>query len=401
MILWLLNLLGGWYEICGDRSAAAVFLNICMRNCCPYWGYRQDAEGFTFRVRRRVWQDLSAACAAEGLSLCCLCEGGLPKIFRRYRRRWGLMIGLLAFAGIIWLSGQFVWRMEVKGTVQCQPRDVLEELSAQGFGVGSYIPAVDVNILQNRTLIASDRFSWLSVNLIGTTAQVEVVELAKRETLPRETAPANLVAAADGQIVRLELRDGRPAVEVGDVVQSGALLVSGMWETKDTRMLTARAEGKVYAQVVHRISVEIPFAYDAKRYTGEKFRENRIIFFGKVINLFRNTGILGGSCDTIDNERILSFFGRISVPVSLCTTTHLAYVTEPAVRDETAARALAEFTLRQQTDALCADRELIRSTTTTTVTDDGVRLDCTLWCIENIAQSKPITLGAPAEVSAS
>ena len=129
--------------------------------------------------------------------------------------------------------------------------------------------------------------------------------------------------------------------------------------------------------------------------------ENRIIFYGKVINLFGKTGILGGSCDTIDNERILSFFGRVSVPVSFCTTTHLAYVTEPALRDEAAARALAEYTLRQQTDALCADRELIRSTTTTTVTETGVRLDCILWCIENIAQPQPIILGAPAEVSAS
>lgn len=399
MILWLLNFFGGWYEITGDSAAAAAFLNLCMRGCYPYWYFRQDEDCFSFRVRRRVWRELSAACVSAGLGVCCQREGGLPRIARRYRRRWGMFAGLAVCIGLIWLSGRYVWRIEVDGTSQYQPRDVLEELEAQGFAVGSFIPDVDVNTLQNRILIASDRFAWISVNLIGTTARVEVVELTERQTAPRETAPANLVASADGQIVRLELRDGWAAIKVGDTVRSGELLVSGFGETKDARTVTAHAEGKVYAQVVHQISVEIPFAYEEKRYTGEKISEKRINFFGKVINLFGNTGILGGSCDTIDNERILSFFGRVSVPVSFCTTTHLAYVTEPAVRDEAAARALAEYALRQQTDALCADRELIRSATTTTVTDDGVRLDCTLWCVENIAQTQPITLGAPAEVS--
>ncbi len=401
MILWLLNLLGGWYTVTGDSGDTAAFLNLCLRGCYPYWNFVQGDGCFSFCVRRRIWRELSAACADAGLSLCCQREHGLPRLLRRYVGRWGMFCGLAACILLVWLSQQFVWRVEISGTAHYRARDVLEELTAQGFGVGSYIPAVEVNSLQNRLLIASDRFAWISVNLVGTTAQVEVVELVERQSEPRQTAPANLVAAADGQIVRLELRDGWAAVQPGDIVQSGALLVSGLGETKDARALTAHAEGKVYAQVVHRLSVEIPFQYEAKRYTGEKITEKSVNFFGKVINLFGKTGILGGSCDTIDNERILSIFDRISVPISLNTKTHLFYVTESARRDEAAARALAEYALRQQTDALCTDRELIRSTTVTTVTDDGIRLDCTLWCVENIARSQPIVLGSPAEVSAS
>lgn len=401
MMLALLNLVGGWYELMGKPGEAAAFCNICMKGCYPYWQFRQDEEGFTVRVRRRIWRELAVECTAAGLSLCCLREGGLPQVLRRYRRRWGLIIGMIFFVGVVWLSGRFVWNIEVTGTDRYHPRDVLEELASQGFGVGTYIPDVDVRELQNRVLISSDRFAWISVNLFGTTAQVEVVELAARQIPKRETAPANLVAAVDGQITRLELRSGWPSVAVGDVVRSGELLVSGLGETKDARTLTARAEGKVYAQVVHELSVEIPLDYEVKRYTGEKKREKRIIFFGKEINLFTKTGILGGSCDTIENERILSFFGQVSVPVSFLTTTHLAYVIEPARRTEEAALALAELELRQQTDALCAEAELVQRNLRTTVTDTAVRLDCTIWCIENIAQTQPITLGDPAEVSES
>ena len=399
MILWLLNWLGGWYAIRGEGSDSAAFLNLCLRGCYPYWAFCRDSDGFSFRVRCRVWRELSAVCTADGLCLSIEREGGLPRLLRRYRRRWGMMAGIVLAVGILWLSGQFVWRIEVTGTSRYRVQDVLDELAAQGFGVGSRIRDVDVNALQNRTLIASDRFAWMSVNLNGTTARVEVVEQIKRENEARQTAPANLVAAADGQIVRLELREGWSAVEVGDVVQSGTLLVSGLSETTDGKLRAVHAEGKVFAQVMHCLRAEIPFRYEKKSYTGEKISEKSIFFFGKVINLFRKTGILGGSCDTIDNERILSFFGLVHVPVSFCTTTHLPYVTEPAVRDEAAALALAEYALRRQADALCADRELIRQATTTTVTDEGVCLECILWCVEDIAMSKPITLGTPAEVS--
>ena len=399
MILWLLNLFGGWYSVRGESRDAVAFLNLCMRDCYPYWAFCQDACSFSFRVRRRVWRELSAACDAVGLHLTMEGEGGLPRLVRRYRRRWGMFIGIALAIGILRLSGQYVWRIEVTGTNQYRVQDVLDELAAQGFGVGCRIRDVDVNTLQNRTLIASDRFAWMSVNLIGTTAQVEVVERVVRPNASRQTAPSNLVASADGQIVRLELRDGWAAVEVGDVVQSGTLLVSGLGEDTDEKLRAAHAEGKVFAQVVHRLRVEIPFQYEKKSYTGEKICENRIIFFGKVINLFRNTGILGGSCDTIDNEQILSFFGLVHVPVSFCTTTHLPYITEPAVRGKDDAMALAEYALRQQTDALCTDRELLRSATTATVTDEGVCLERVLWCVENIAVPQPITLGKPAEVS--
>ncbi len=395
MINWLLAFFGGWYALRGESRDAALFLNLCMRRCAPYWRYRRDETGFSCRMRRRIWREL----AAEAAGITVTREGGLPGILRRYRGRWGLGIGLALAAVIVWLSGQYVWRVEVRGTSRYSAHDVRTELAAQGFGVGSYIPDVEVNSLQNRVLIASDRFSWISVNLLGTTAKVDVVELAERTSTRRETAPANLIAMTDGQIARLELRDGMPVVEVGEVVRAGQLLASGIVDTEKAGTRLMRAEGKVYATVAHHIRVEIPYATTVRQYTGEKRRDRRIIFFGKTINLFKNTGIVVGSCDIIDNERILSLFGRVKLPISYATTTYLPYIEQPATRDPDAARTLAEFTLRCRIDALSADREPVRMTTATIATAEAYVIDCTLWCIEDIAAVAPITLSHPAEAS--
>ena len=296
---------------------------------------------------------------------------------------------------LVFLSGRFIWRVEVRGLEQYHIKDVLEELGAQEFGVGSYIPGVNVNVLQNKVLMDSQRFAWLSVNLIGTTAQVEVIENKPKESKAQNITPMNLVAAADGRIVRFSLRNGWESVDVGDVVRKGELLASGVGERKDGGTQLVCADGQVYAEVVHELLVEIPFQYSRKVFESPQNVKKSIIFFGKEIKLFQKAGILGGSCDTIDNERILTFFGRITVPVIFQTQTALPYVCETAWRTTEQALALAEVILRQQTDALRRDRELLSLTRTVTVTDTAVQLRCTLSCIENIAQPEPIILGTP------
>lgn len=394
MLFYLLNWLGGWYRICGEKDDSAAFLDLCMRRKFRYWNFICDGACFYLLVGKRTWKKLYVESASEGINLTLSDERGLPYLLYRYRGRWGLPVGALLCSILVFLSGRFVWRLEVRGVEQYHSRDVLEELSAQGFEVGSYIPGVDVNALQNKVLMSSQRFAWLSVNLIGTTARVEVIEIKSKENRAHNSAPMNLVAATDGRIVRFSLRDGWESVEVGDVVRKGELLVSGVGERKDGGTQLVCADGEVYAEVVHELSAEIPLQYRRKTFMAPQNVKKSIIFFGKEIKLFEKTGIWVGSCDTIDNERTLTFGGQITVPVVFCTQTALPYTYETAWRTPEQALALAEVVLRQHADALCRDRELLSQTQTVSVTDTAVCLKCTLSCIENIAQPEPITLGS-------
>lgn len=397
MILWCLNYLCGFYCLSGERRLLPFFLNFCREKCAPYWSLTLSDENFSVCLRRSLWRELKSDAEARGLVLFPVAEYGLPQLIRRYRRRWGGAVGILFCVLIVWMSGRFVWRIEVVGTEQYSTRDVLEELDIHGFAVGSYIPAVDVNRLQNRLLADSTRFAWISVNLFGTTAQVEVVEIRRKSDPSAADTPMNLTAAYDGQITLLSVRSGWPTVAIGDVVRQGELLVSGLGETSDGRSRAAAASGEIYAQVIHDLTVEVPFNYTIKRYSGECKHEKSIIFFGKEIKLSRNTGILGATCDTIENERILTFFDRITVPILLRTTEWLAYEAVPAERSEEDARALAGHMLRRKCEALLTDAELVGRSVRETRTENGIQLDCTLYCVRNIAVPAPILLSTPTE----
>jgi len=395
MLLCLLNWIGGLYNICGNRMDSAALLNLCMNRGFQYWNLTYDDACFFLHVRKKTWKNLFHEATANGIYLTVLSEHGLPYFLYRYRKRWGLIVGILLCSLTVFISGKFVWRIEVRGIEQYHTRDVLDELTAHGFGIGSYIPRIDVNALQNQVLMNSKKFAWLSVNLIGTTARVEVIETSPKPEKERNNSPMNLVASADGRIVRFSLRSGWESVEAGDVVRKGELLVSGIGERKDGGTQLVCAAGQVYAEVIHELKVEIPLQYNRKVFESPQKAEKSINFFGKEIKLFEKTGIYGGSCDTIYSERILSFFGSITVPVIFCTKTILPYSTETALHTPEQALVLAEAALRQKIDALSDDRELLRQTKTVTVTDTSLQLNCTLACIENIALAEPIILGSP------
>ena len=87
-----------------------------------------------------------------------------------------MTVGLLLGMFLLWLSGQFVWDVRVTGNETMTATEVKQVLKESGFGVGSYIPALQSNELENRVMLLSDRISWMSIYMDGTVAMVQIKE---------------------------------------------------------------------------------------------------------------------------------------------------------------------------------------------------------------------------------
>lgn len=97
---------------------------------------------------------------------------GLPARLSRYRKRWGLILGALLCAAIIWASSLFLWQIDVVGNETLSDAEVLSLLEDHGFSVGSYLPSLSVKELCNDCLLSEPRLAYLSVNVIGTHCEV-------------------------------------------------------------------------------------------------------------------------------------------------------------------------------------------------------------------------------------
>jgi similar to stage IV sporulation protein len=364
-----------------------ALLDLCLCEGVNYTAFFCGEDGgISFAVSIFTARRIKKRCAELGIELTVTQVGGLPQLLYRHRRRAGLMLGAIVGCLLLFWSGRFVWHVQVTGNESLSSDEVVEELRAVGFGVGSYIPALDTPRLENRLLLASDRISWVSVYLDGTVARVQIIEEIDTPQNEPITRPANLVATADGQIEVLELLRGNCVVSVGQAVKKGELLVSGVYDSSIYGYRYTRAAGRVLARTEQSFAVTVPLNDRKKVYGAPKTCEIVLNFFNFSLKIFKSTGNLPITCDIIEEERTVCAWGRYPLPVTLTVKKALPYTEADFTRTPDEALELAFEQLAGDLSRLSEEAQILQKNISTTITDTALTLDCSVLCIENIAE---------------
>ena len=122
----------------------------------------------------------------------------------------------------------FIWDFEVTGNDTVPTESVLQALERCGVRVGTRGVGLDQDELRNRVLPLLPDVVYLAVNVRGCTAHVQVVERVRPPHLYRDSDVQNIVAARDGLITKIEALDGVTCAAVGETVQAGQVLLSGV-----------------------------------------------------------------------------------------------------------------------------------------------------------------------------
>ena len=99
--------------------------------------------------------------------------------------------------------------------------------------------------------------AWLSVNIIGTQARVELLEMQKKGNYIPDEKPHNVVAEEAGEIVYIDSLEGDDAVKVGQYVQKGEMLISGIVGCGEKGFKLVHARGSVKAKVEYKVIADI------------------------------------------------------------------------------------------------------------------------------------------------
>lgn len=384
----------GYARLTFAMADMAGVLNLCMLHRLAYCRFSacdaQGTAGFEMPTPRAVF--FLRLCERAGIQPCSVKWGGFPHFFALYRRRVGLALGFLLGILLVIQSCHVVWDIRVEGNETLTKRQVLAELERGGIRVGMSFDELDRHETEMRILLNSDLLSWLSINMVGTVAYVEIREKVPLPEEKEALLPANMVAETEGVIERLEIYTGMPVTAAGQRVKKGDLLISGLYDSQSQGYRVTRAAGQVIARTSHTFSVEIPFDTEQKCYTGEKKVQRTLIFFGKEIKLFKNSGIPGQSCDKIDTVDSFTPKEGVTLPIALKSETFLPFRVEPSRRTPDMVRALAYDALNRLIEQELPEAELLSKTVVSTLTDAGLRLDCTLICLENIARVKEFSV---------
>ena len=360
-------------------------LNLAAQRGVSIWDAHPSAQGMEGWMAARDYRRIRPLVRRAGVRTKALRKRGLPFLAARYRGRVGLPVGALLGAALLVLLSQFLWTIEVTGQEHVSEARLKALLAESGVTVGAYRNGVDTALARRNLLLQVEELSWLSVNIVGCHADVEVKEKVKKPALDDNPSPCNLKASADGVITAVTAGEGTTRVKVGSGVRQGDLLVSGVSMTKLNTVRYVRAKGTVMADVISKKEISVAKQFDYISATENKTERLCLFFLGARMPCslsFRHFDNAAYS----ETPSMLTVNGT-ALPLGFLTETAHELKSEKVTLDRAGAQRLMQKELLLW--ELFAKGACRRVSKALTVTETAQGFDCRADYVfnENIAQS--------------
>lgn len=380
MIASIIRFILGFVEFAAVGDYPERLFNVLARQGIEVWGIRRVGAFVTAFTSLKNYQRIPKARRKSGARTRILARHGFPFVLRKYRFRIGAAIGIIVFFGVQCFLSTRVWNIEVVSNGEVDITHIMSVAEECGLYEGAAKNDLDTELLRSKMILQIPEASWMSVNVEGVKATVNVIK--SRPTVPPAAEPCNLVADRDGVITAIEVRRGKIEVSLGQTVTKGELLVSGITEYADGTSSVCHAEGTVTALTEHEISAFEPFIREEKQY-GEPKSRYVLSVFGLKIPLY--LGGVKGDCEREVSTLKYRKNGAY-LPVFAIKKTYTPYETVTVEQNINEVTERAEKKLAELISTEAGDGEYKVLKSFRNEDENGVTLNVTISNEQNIAK---------------
>ncbi len=309
IIRWLLGcvrfrLSGGFTE---------RFVNLSVKNRISIRNIKRIKHGIEGEVAAKEYFLLRKLAKDCGCKVRISKKFGYPFKIKRYKKRKGIFVGFIFFAVILYSLSSYIWSVDVKGNSNIPTEEILNVMDELGVSGGSLKKRINIPMVRQGAMLKLPGVSWISVNVAGSHADILVKEKIEAPQITHESSPCDIKAVCDGKIDRIETYNGTPAVNAGDAVLKGQLLISGIVENLFGSSSFVHSDGKVYAYTKRTIKEEVKLSQEKAIDTGKVRKKYRI----KILGLEIPFGLWYKANETDRSEFYSNklHIGKISLPI--------------------------------------------------------------------------------------
>lgn len=325
--------------------------------------------GITGEVSPFDYYTTAAAARRNGVELRAGRRRGLYFTLSKYSTRAGLYVGLLVFIMALSLWQTRVQDISVTGDVS--KTQIMEILESVGVRVGAATAGLPVSMAEHKIMLEVENCSWVDVSCEGFRVNVRV----EKGTEPPEIegdAPRNIVAVRPAMIVSQTVRKGASVVGNGSGVNTGDMLVSGVFPDGGGHIFTVHADAEIIGQWEDSVEFYVPYNETMNVANGDKKIFRYFVYRDDVYPLFLGKAQAENSVYSEETSP-LKIFGA-DTPFFIRTGTFTEYTEKLLTRSPDA--AVSELTKQRETyEANFFDKfEIISMEEKFFPEDDGVRL---------------------------
>ncbi|CAA7603475.1 Putative stage IV sporulation YqfD [Acididesulfobacillus acetoxydans] len=252
---------------CGNPAA---FINATLQDGITLFHMQKAKYGLRAQVSLQDFPRLRRAARRARAQVKITARYGWPFIAARWRRRKGLLVGLVLVAVALSILSQLVLFISVNGNKKISSAELLQK--AQSLGLKSWVWHKNLDLDRIATGL-EDSFpdlAWVGIDRNGTHVQINVAEKIRPKAPAEE---GNLVAARAGVVEQVIVIQGVAQVHEGETVRAGQVLIAkappaSPLAKAGTAPPPARAKGFVRGRVWYSAEATVPLKEDKVAATG-------------------------------------------------------------------------------------------------------------------------------------
>lgn len=335
------GLLFGYVEFSGVGGYREKMLSELLESGIPVRNVRLSEVGITGMVSPFDYYKTARAARKNGVKISAAKRRGLYFTLSKYRTRAGLYVGSLAFVMMLSMWQTCVRDISITGDVS--KTQIMEILESCDIREGVPTAGLQTSMAEHKIMLEVENCAWVDVSYEGFRVNVHV----EKGTEPPEVEgsdPRNILADRPAMIVSQTVRAGASVVETGSGVDTGDMLVSGIFPDGGGNILTVRADAEIIGEWEESAEFFVPYNETIQAADGEQKTFKYLVYRDDVYPLFVGKAFAENSVYSEETSP-LKLFGA-DTPFYIKTGTYTAYTEKQITRSPET--AVSELTKRRE-----------------------------------------------------
>lgn len=235
-----------------------------------------------FEVKVCDLKKVKGQLVSEGFEVEVLSSHGVSVIFKKFLSCYGILIGLFLVVLFYILQFGLIWQVKIYGTEKLDSEVIQEYIDENFSKFKKNISTEDIEISLKENF---KRISAVSVSVVGQSLVVNIHETFYPVEMEGDFSP--IYAEEDCKIIDITLVQGTLAVDEGDVVRKGDVLVYPYVIDSQGQQREVKAEARIKAEVWLIGESEHSEGYYKTYRTGKSLETHEIKLFG--LNIYTKT----------------------------------------------------------------------------------------------------------------
>ena len=205
---------------------------------------------------------------------------------KKYKFRFGIPLGILAGAGIIFYYSNTLAVIEIQGAEHVSQAVILSLLAQEGIQQGAWMTNLDIQHCEVMLRTKIPEIAWAGFHSTGNRLVLQITEETPQPLMIQERVPCNIIARYNAQITDVRIYSGQLLRIIGDGVSAGEVIVSGAVRNENAGLLHyCHALGTITGIYTQQISLSESFTDAQTTYTGKQTTQKWFRLFNLKIPL--------------------------------------------------------------------------------------------------------------------